>query len=182
MLDKFESLALAPSAPGVQDGVANTGSLPRPNGITPEPPLNTYPQNAHASFLRMTTVYAPRSGSLRERFQLPYGAIIQPLAEGKDSPDVPVIKLEGHGILRCRRCRAYINPFVTWVDGGRRWKCNICNCLTDTPRDFFCTINDDGTRRDADIRPEFSQGTVEYVAPPEYMVTLVKCVRQKDME
>lgn len=26
------------------------------------------------------------------------------------------------GIIRCKRCRTYINPFVTWADNGRRWR------------------------------------------------------------
>lgn len=53
---------------------------------------------------------------LRARFQLPIGAIVHPLAEPQD---VPIINLDSPGIVRCRRCRTYINPFVTWQDGGR---------------------------------------------------------------
>lgn len=54
--------------------------------------------------------------AMRARFQLPFGAIVHPLAEPQD---LPVIGLDGGGIVRCRRCRTYINPFVTWCDGGR---------------------------------------------------------------
>lgn len=53
---------------------------------------------------------------LRARFQLPIGAIVHPMA---DPQDVPVVSLDSPGIVRCRRCRTYINPFVTWQDGGR---------------------------------------------------------------
>ena len=31
------------------------------------------------------------------------------------------------GPVRCNRCKAYMNPFVQFVDGGRRFICNICN-------------------------------------------------------
>jgi hypothetical protein len=31
------------------------------------------------------------------------------------------------GIIRCKRCRTYINPFVTWADNGRRWRCVLVN-------------------------------------------------------
>ena len=32
---------------------------------------------------------------------------------------VPVSQMGSAGIVRCKRCRTYINPFVTWTDGGR---------------------------------------------------------------
>ena len=54
--------------------------------------------------------------SMRTRYQLPVGAIVHPLA---DPQDVPVIGLDHGGIVRCKRCRTYINPFVRWSDGGR---------------------------------------------------------------
>ena len=59
----------------------------------------------------------PRGQSLRARFQLPLGAIVHPLAGPQD--DVPVIQLGPAGIVRCKRCRTYINPFMMWQDGGR---------------------------------------------------------------
>ena len=36
-----------------------------------------------------------------------------------DPQDVPIIGLDNGGIVRCKRCRTYINPFVRWSDGGR---------------------------------------------------------------
>ncbi len=57
--------------------------------------------------------------SMRQRYQLPFGAVVHPLA---DPQDVPVIGLDNGGIVRCKRCRTYINPFVRWSDGGR------CSC------------------------------------------------------
>lgn len=161
---------MGPSAPGVHENVDNGFTLPRPDGTVPGPPIKASPENAHHSFLRMTSAYAPRSGSLRERFQFPYGAIVNPLANQPDTPSVPIVKLGSTGIQRCRRCRTYINPFVKWIDGGRRWECNLCKALNDTPRDYYCTLDEEGKRRDAPNRPELSMGSVEYVAPPEYMV------------
>lgn len=34
-------------------------------------------------------------------------------------------------IVRCRRCRTYINAFVMFTDGGRRWRCNVCSLLNE---------------------------------------------------
>ena len=33
--------------------------------------------------------------------------------------DVPVLNMSSTGIMRCARCRTYVNPFSEWVDGGR---------------------------------------------------------------
>lgn len=38
------------------------------------------------------------------------------------------------------------------------------------PVEYFSTLDANGRRRDADERPEMSTGTVEWVAPAEYMV------------
>ena len=51
------------------------------------------------------------------RWQLPLGLIVSPLAE--TGREVPTVTLGGAGIVRCRRCRAYMNPFMRWSDGGR---------------------------------------------------------------
>ena len=66
--------------------------------------------------MRPVVAAIPAQQALRARFQLPIGVLVQPLA---DPQDVPVLGLGSHGILRCKRCRTYINPFVTWHDGGR---------------------------------------------------------------
>ncbi len=30
------------------------------------------------------------------------------------------------GPLRCTRCKAYVNPFFTFIEGGAKFVCNIC--------------------------------------------------------
>lgn len=41
---------------------------------------------------------------------------------------LPVIT--SNTIVRCRSCRTYINPFVSFID-QRRWKCNLCYRVND---------------------------------------------------
>ena len=69
-----------------------------------------------------------------------------------------------------KSCRTYINAFVTFLENGRRWRCNICAQLNEVPAPYFCHLDDEGHRRDRDARPELSHGVVEYIAPSEYMV------------
>ena len=42
--------------------------------------------------------------------------------------------------------------------------------LNEIPVEYFCNLDQDGRRRDLAERPELAFGTVEYVAPAEYMV------------
>ena len=44
------------------------------------------------------------------------------------------------GIVRCRRCRAYVNPFVTFLDGGKRWRCNLCYFVNDVPAGMYMYV------------------------------------------
>lgn len=80
------------------------------------------------------------------RWQLPLGVIVRPMADEALGQEVPVIPLGSHGIVRCRRCRTYMNPFCQWVDGGRRFKCNVCVMLNEVPIDYFSTLDQNGVR------------------------------------
>ena len=64
----------------------------------------------------------------------------------------------------------YINPFVQFMDSGRRWRCNVCGLLNEVPGDYFCSLDSNGKRRDIADRPELCLGSVELVAPADYMV------------
>jgi len=44
---------------------------------------------------------------------------------------VPVVDMGPSGPIRCTRCRAYINPFVLFIDGGRQFRCNLCSHIND---------------------------------------------------
>lgn len=60
-----------------------------------------------------------RVQAVRARFQLPLGAIAHPFADPPEDRPLPVVQLENFGIVRCRRCRTYINPFMHWTEDGR---------------------------------------------------------------
>eukprot|EP00920_Eleutheroschizon_duboscqi_P001195 GHVT01002773.1.p1 GENE.GHVT01002773.1~~GHVT01002773.1.p1 ORF type:complete len:682 (+),score=174.81 GHVT01002773.1:2-2047(+) len=73
-------------------------------------------------------------------------------------------------VVRCKRCRTYVNPFVTWQSQGRRWGCNVCGYVNETPQFYYRPTDASGRREDLAERPELSLGSVEYIAPAEYMI------------
>ena len=135
-LEPFESVALGPTAPGTGQAMGmDLDSLPRPVGREMEEALAAspppFPLNCPSRYMRLTVGAIPAQQSQRARYQLPIGAVVQPLA---DPQNVPLVPPSGPAIIRCRRCRTYINPFVTWVDGGR---CVLLNSLVCSDQMFF---------------------------------------------
>ncbi|CAG8762880.1 16299_t:CDS:2, partial [Acaulospora morrowiae] len=110
----------------------------------PPPPINLPPNtsvtpsdkaNCDPSYKRCTINAIPGTSTLLNKSRLPFALIITPYRSLKDGDDaVPVVT--DTVIARCRRCRTYINPFVTFVDGGQRWKCNMCFLINEVPAQF----------------------------------------------
>lgn len=102
---------------------------------------------------------------------LPMGIVITPMAAAEDGEsELEVVNFGTSGVIRCKRCRTYINPFVQWIDNGRRWRCNLCGTANDVPSAYFCHLGPDQQRTDVQERPELRSGSVEVVAPAEYMM------------
>lgn len=90
---------------------------------------------------------------------------------------MPIVEPTPSGIVRCTRCRAYVNPFVKFLEGGRRWRCNLCNLMNNVPNDYFQPLGPNGMRLDIGYdaegnmkRPELMSPITEFVAPADYMV------------
>lgn len=81
-----------------------------------------------------------------------------------------VVDMGEAGPVRCFNCKAYINPYMQFLDYGRKFTCNFCGATNTTPPDYVENVGADGRRRDADERAELSRGTVEFVAPSQFMV------------
>ncbi|KAF7120196.1 hypothetical protein RHSIM_Rhsim13G0029400 [Rhododendron simsii] len=171
LAEDFSSLSVA-SVPGSIDPGLDSKALPRPldGDVEPKSFADTYPMNCDPRYLRLTTCAMPNSQSLVSRWHLPLGAVVCPLAEAPDGEEVPVVNFAPTGIIRCRRCRTYVNPYVTFTDGGRKWRCNICALLNEVSGDYFAHLDPSGRRVDLNERPELTKGSVEFIAPAEYMV------------
>lgn len=127
--------------------------------------------NCSPRFMRATLNQVPCSGDLLTNSGMPLALMVQPMALMDPAEEaIQVVDFGESGPVRCSRCKGYINPFMKFIDSGRRFVCNLCGCPNDTPREYTCNLGPDGRRRDADERPELCRGSVEFVAPREYMV------------
>ncbi|KAK7207512.1 COPII component protein [Myxozyma melibiosi] len=118
--------------------------------------------------MRSTLNAVPTTNSLLKKSKLPFAVIIQPYTTLRED-EAPVPVVSDSVISRCRRCRTYINPFITFIEQGHRWRCNMCNLTNDVPTAFDWDARNQ-KQVDRWSRAELNHSVVEFVAPPEYMV------------
>ena len=125
--------------------------------------------NSSPKFARLTLNTVPSSSDALSSTGLPLGLVLQPLAplQAGETP-IPVLDFGELGPPRCRRCRAYINPFMTFRSGGNKLVCNMCTFPNDVSPEYFAPTDPSGIRVDRAQRPELTTGTVEYLVPKEY--------------
>uniref|UniRef100_A0A671UTQ4 SEC24 homolog B, COPII coat complex component n=1 Tax=Sparus aurata TaxID=8175 RepID=A0A671UTQ4_SPAAU len=130
---------------------------PEPNLSPDLKKVNCSPQT-----FRCTLTSIPQTQALLNKARLPLGLLLHPFRDLQ----LPVIT--SNTIVRCRSCRTYINPFVTFLD-QRRWKCNLCYRVNDVPDEF---MYNPVTRSygEPHKRPEVQNSTVEFIASSDYML------------
>ena len=140
--------------------------LPPPGAV----PFVAHDQgNSSPKFARLTLNNIPSSSEALAATALPLGLVLQPLAplQAGEQP-IPVLDFGETGPPRCRRCRAYINPFMTFRSGGNKLVCNMCTFPNDVTPEYFAPTDPSGVRVDRAQRPELMTGTVEFMVPKEY--------------
>ena len=142
-------------------GIQNSSNIKYSNTL----PLKNY--QANDNFFSLTLNQIPQSQAILSKAQIPLGAIIHPMAQGIE---VPQVDLGVAGVIRCKNCRAYINPFVEFIEGGRRWKCSFCYFANDVHSSYYRELDNNGIRVDINERPELTNGVCEFLAPSEYLV------------
>ena len=103
------------------------------------PPLPTLAETdmsivCDPKFLRTTVGKIVNSQAAAAASKVPLGIICSPMKGdvGTGNDQVDVVDFGPTGIIRCKRCRTYINPFASWTDNGRKWRCNICGMVNET--------------------------------------------------
>ncbi len=125
--------------------------------------------NSSPKYARLTINSIPSTTEFLASTGLPLGLLLQPFAAPQEGEQpVPVLDFGEAGPPRCRRCRTYINPFMTFRSGGNKLVCNMCSFPNDVTPEYFAPTDPSGVRVDRMQRPELMMGTVEYLVPKEY--------------
>ncbi|KAI3644225.1 hypothetical protein MP228_010389 [Amoeboaphelidium protococcarum] len=190
---QFNSMSLTAQNNQALNAIPLIGLMPDLSALSriPSPPAmpslhqQMPPASAPTNFQRLTLNVAPQSYNLLSKSKLPFGIVINPFKTVADNECVPVMGMssrqdpgqpvfEAPGIIRCKRCRTYINPYIQYVDSGH-WRCNVCFLINDTPAFFdYDSGHQGGGDQQQSFnrynRPEVQYSCIEYVAPQEYMV------------
>ncbi|MFT7807472.1 protein transport protein Sec24D isoform X1 [Arapaima gigas] len=125
--------------------------------------------NASPRFMRCTTYSFPCTSDLAKQCQVPLATVIKPFAVvPKNETPLYTVDHGEAGPIRCNRCKAYMCPFMHFIDGGRRYQCGFCNCINEVPPFYFQHLDHMGRRVDVYQRPELSLGSYEFIATLEY--------------
>nr|KAF6425669.1 SEC24-like protein C, COPII coat complex component [Molossus molossus] len=160
----------------IEDDRNNRGSEPFITGVRGlVPPLVTTnflvkdQGNASPRYIRCTSYNIPCTSDMAKQAQVPLAAVIKPLARLPPEEASPYVVDHGEsGPLRCNRCKAYMCPFMQFIEGGRRFQCCFCSCINDVPPQYFQHLDHTGKRVDAFDRPELSLGSYEFLATVDY--------------
>uniref|UniRef100_A0A803YND1 SEC24 homolog D, COPII coat complex component n=1 Tax=Meleagris gallopavo TaxID=9103 RepID=A0A803YND1_MELGA len=157
------------------DKASRGGQMYATNTRGQVPPLVTtdclIQDQGHASprYIRCTTYCFPSSSDMAKQARIPLAAVIQPFAiVPQNETPLYVVNHGETGPIRCNRCKAYMCPFMQFIEGGRRYQCGFCNCINEVPPFFFQHLDHIGRRVDHYERPELSLGSYEYVATLDY--------------
>lgn len=104
--------------------------------------------------MRVTTERIPNTNTLQKEIAIPIGVIVKPYGElptvsdsrikiylSKQGEETPAVGYGAKPIVRCKDCRAYVNPFIRFVENGMKWICNFCGDINPTDNYFYSPLN-----------------------------------------
>lgn len=59
-----------------------------------------------------------------------------PVEYANEVQDIPFVDYGEEGPFRCYRCKAYVNPYMQFTEGGQKAMCNLCNYINDVPVNY----------------------------------------------
>ena len=127
--------------------------------------------NCSKDYLRTTINIFPKREEQIKQTSIPIGLYISPTSIFKKENDIPIINYgEENDVPRCRneKCKAFMNPFVKFKNGGEKWECNFCKCTNKTSDYLFDSIDNINSKIDYDKKMELNNGSYEFILNRSY--------------
>ncbi len=126
--------------------------------------------NCDPNFLCATSEVFPASLNTLKDSHFPVGLSISPFSSSIPSSQIPIIRYGKEDIPRCpnNKCRAYLNPFVKFIERGDKWICNFCGQTNLTEAFYYTRADENGIREDQNTKTELCCGTYEFETNDKY--------------
>ena len=124
--------------------------------------------NASSDYISTTSYIFPKDTKTLSQLSIPMSVSLCPMKNRGE--ELPFINYGDNNIPRCpnRNCRAYMNPFVKFIEGGEKWICNLCGQINDTEEFYYSNVDKNGIRLDINQKPELYCGSYEFFANKSY--------------
>ena len=142
--------------------------ISKENNIQEEFETKYKKHNCSKDYLRTTINVFPKREEQINQMSIPIGLYISPTSIFKKENDIPIINYgEENDAPRCRneKCKAFMNPFVKFKNGGEQWVCNFCKSTNKTSNYFFDSTNN---TIDYDKKIELNNGSYEFILNRSY--------------
>ena len=138
------------------------------NQIKNEFDLKMKPLNSSSEYISTTSNVFPSNEETLSKLSIPISISLCPLKN--TGIEIPLINYGDKNIPRCpnHNCRAYLNPFVKFIEGGEKWICNFCGQINNTDDYYYCDVDKNGERLDAKEKEELCHGSYEFVTNKSY--------------
>lgn len=104
-------------------------------------------------YFRSTVNLLPKDQSKLRNSAIPF---FLSLEFQREDQKVPVIE---EPLIRCEKCKGYLNPYVEVISPGYKWKCNICETINETGTPFQMRERRTNDSRDPLAQAAFNRAT-----------------------
>lgn len=124
-------------------------------------------QRCPKNFISSSHKSFPMSKSILKASGMQFCVHVEVLPASDSAVDVPCVDSGDSIIVRCKNCRAYINPY-SFFKSANLWECNFCDTNNKVPSGYSESLDSDGLRVDRNEKPELYSCYYDFYAPSDY--------------
>ena len=124
--------------------------------------------NSLPDYISTTSSIFPKDVQTLSELSIPMSISLCPMKN--TDYEIPFVNYGDNNIPRCpnKNCRAYMNPFIKFIEGGEKWICNFCGQINNTEDFYYSDVDKNGIRLDKNEKPELCCGSYEFFANKSY--------------